>query len=422
VVARFEVERQALAMMDHPNIAKVLDAGTTERPFTPSLSPDAEGEGARRAGEGVLGAGRPYFVMELVRGIKITDYCDQASLPTKDRLDLFIQVCHAIQHALSVSYCRNPNSWETVSNYAELGFAAEPLSHIDEAVQAWREAARIDPPGTGDVQYWLGVVLGDRKHYAEALPILRATQKFYPNGDRGREVSKRLVEAEAMVKGEKPQAGAPDHAFYSDELNAWVNVKRRAFAANPADTENAKHLATVYLWVGQTNEHQAICGKLLDVTASSKDPFDHERAAKAYLILAHPAPETLKKAVAAARKVQELSSSGYADAYFPITVAMAAVRDGKPAEAESLLAEVLKSMRFRESRALALAYRTLARVHLGRTKEARADFAELNGLMPAFPPAPICSAILLQPDSMAVWLAHDEARELLYPPTSPSKP
>ena len=74
VVARFEAERQALAMMDHPNISKVLDAGSTE-------------------------AGRPYFIMELVRGIRITDYCDQANLPTKDRLDLFIQVCHAIQHA-----------------------------------------------------------------------------------------------------------------------------------------------------------------------------------------------------------------------------------------------------------------------------------------------------------------------------------
>jgi WD40 repeat protein/serine/threonine protein kinase len=74
VVARFEAERQALAMMDHPNIAKVLDAGTTE-------------------------TGRPYFVMELVRGIKVTDYCDQANLSTKERLDLFIKVCHAIQHA-----------------------------------------------------------------------------------------------------------------------------------------------------------------------------------------------------------------------------------------------------------------------------------------------------------------------------------
>ena len=74
VIARFEQERQALAMMDHPNIAKVFDAGAT--PF-----------------------GRPYFVMELVRGIKITDYCDEASLPTAERLQLFVTVCHAVQHA-----------------------------------------------------------------------------------------------------------------------------------------------------------------------------------------------------------------------------------------------------------------------------------------------------------------------------------
>jgi serine/threonine protein kinase/tetratricopeptide (TPR) repeat protein len=74
VIARFEAERQALAMMDHPNIARVLDAGTTE-------------------------TGRPFFVMELVRGIKITDYCDQNHLDTHQRLNLFIQVCHAVQHA-----------------------------------------------------------------------------------------------------------------------------------------------------------------------------------------------------------------------------------------------------------------------------------------------------------------------------------
>jgi serine/threonine protein kinase/WD40 repeat protein len=74
VVARFEAERQALALMDHPNIAKVLDAGATE-------------------------TGRPYFVMELVRGIKITDYCDQNNLSTETRLELFVQVCEAIQHA-----------------------------------------------------------------------------------------------------------------------------------------------------------------------------------------------------------------------------------------------------------------------------------------------------------------------------------
>ena len=74
VIARFEAERQALALMDHPNIAHVFDAGATD-------------------------SGRPYFVMELVRGIKITDYCDQKSLTTVERLDLFIQVCEAVQHA-----------------------------------------------------------------------------------------------------------------------------------------------------------------------------------------------------------------------------------------------------------------------------------------------------------------------------------
>ncbi|MEP6809543.1 MAG: protein kinase [Chthoniobacterales bacterium] len=74
VIARFEAERQALAMMEHPNIARVLDAGTTE-------------------------AGRPYFVMELVRGVKVTDFCDENQLPPKERLQLFVQICHAIQHA-----------------------------------------------------------------------------------------------------------------------------------------------------------------------------------------------------------------------------------------------------------------------------------------------------------------------------------
>jgi WD40 repeat protein/serine/threonine protein kinase len=74
VIARFEAERQALAMMDHPHIAKVLDAGTTD-------------------------AGRPYFVMELVRGLPVTEYCDKARLSPRQRLGLFIDICHAVQHA-----------------------------------------------------------------------------------------------------------------------------------------------------------------------------------------------------------------------------------------------------------------------------------------------------------------------------------
>src|SRR5947207_822159 len=74
VLARFEAERQALALMDHPNIARVLDGGTTS-------------------------AGRPYFVMDLVRGVPITRYCDEHHLTPRQRLELFIPVCQAVQHA-----------------------------------------------------------------------------------------------------------------------------------------------------------------------------------------------------------------------------------------------------------------------------------------------------------------------------------
>jgi eukaryotic-like serine/threonine-protein kinase len=88
VIARFEAERQALALMDHPNIAKVLDAGTIGAPDSQLSTLNSQ-----------LPLGRPYFVMELVRGVKITDFCDENRLTTQERLDLFVQICHAIQHA-----------------------------------------------------------------------------------------------------------------------------------------------------------------------------------------------------------------------------------------------------------------------------------------------------------------------------------
>jgi serine/threonine protein kinase/Flp pilus assembly protein TadD len=103
VIARFEAERQALVLMDHPNIAKVLDAGTTSEvrnqkseirkeelkrsPLTSDLCPLTSDYG------------RPYFVMELVQGLPITDYCDRHKLTTRERLELFILVCRAVQHA-----------------------------------------------------------------------------------------------------------------------------------------------------------------------------------------------------------------------------------------------------------------------------------------------------------------------------------
>jgi serine/threonine protein kinase len=74
VVARFEAERQALALMDHPNIARVIDGGSTD-------------------------TGRPYFVMELIHGVRLTKYCDELKMTTQERLELFGSVCSAVQHA-----------------------------------------------------------------------------------------------------------------------------------------------------------------------------------------------------------------------------------------------------------------------------------------------------------------------------------
>ncbi len=92
VIARFEAERQALALMDHPNIARVLDAGTTN--VDRSLR---EREFISRSEMATLG--RPYFVMDLVKGVPITAYCDQQQLPIRARLELMATVCHAVQHA-----------------------------------------------------------------------------------------------------------------------------------------------------------------------------------------------------------------------------------------------------------------------------------------------------------------------------------
>jgi hypothetical protein len=86
VLARFEAERQALALMDHPNIAKVLDGGLTE-------------------------TGRPYFVMDYVKGLPITEYCDAVRLGVPDRLQLFVQVCQAVQHAHQKGIIRGSRRW-----------------------------------------------------------------------------------------------------------------------------------------------------------------------------------------------------------------------------------------------------------------------------------------------------------------------
>lgn len=98
VIARFEAERQALALLDHPNLARIYDAGTTQ-------------------------ASRPYFVMEHVEGLPITEYCDKERLSLGDRLRLFLQVCHAVQHAHQKGIIhRDCKAYELHGPYAYLNF------------------------------------------------------------------------------------------------------------------------------------------------------------------------------------------------------------------------------------------------------------------------------------------------------------
>jgi WD40 repeat protein len=104
VIARFEAERQALALMDHPNIAKILDAGTTEDKDEGGRMKDEKGTDKGSDSSFIphpssFRAGRPYFVMDLVKGMAITEFCDQGQLTTNERLELFSHVCQAVQHA-----------------------------------------------------------------------------------------------------------------------------------------------------------------------------------------------------------------------------------------------------------------------------------------------------------------------------------
>jgi len=129
VIARFEAERQALALMDHPNIAKVLDGAATE-------------------------AGRPYFVMELVRGVKITEFCDHNNLPTRERLDLFIQVCRAIQHAASRlsglncilwQYCRGKLTAIWLFSRSQISSLPSSLSRVNASCRPSGLSLKIHP-------------------------------------------------------------------------------------------------------------------------------------------------------------------------------------------------------------------------------------------------------------------------------------
>ena len=140
IVARFEAERQALAVMEHPSIAKVFDAGATD-------------------------TGQPYFVMELVRGTPIVDYCDQRRLTIRERVRLFVQVCLAVQHAhlLGLSLTR-------------IGSMSEGFRHLDGAVRDLSELARLDPTNSS-LPGSLGRTLGLRAQARLASGAMEAARE-----------------------------------------------------------------------------------------------------------------------------------------------------------------------------------------------------------------------------------------------------
>ena len=141
VIGRFEAERQALALMDHPHIAKVLDAGATQ-------------------------TGRPFFVMELVKGLPITEYCDHRKLSPRERLELFLDVCHAVQHAHQKGIIHRdlkPSNVmvadyddQAVPKIIDFGIAKAIGGKLTERTMftqyGARRDARVHEPGAGQVQ------------------------------------------------------------------------------------------------------------------------------------------------------------------------------------------------------------------------------------------------------------------------------
>jgi serine/threonine protein kinase len=132
VVARFEAEGQALAMMDHPNIAKIFDAGVVG---------SAESQISNR--KSPIPGGRPYFVMELVRGVRITQYCDQHKLSTAERLDLFIQVCQAIQHAHQKGIIHRDIKPSNVLRIIREVEPAKPSTRLTQELAAFGERGKV---------------------------------------------------------------------------------------------------------------------------------------------------------------------------------------------------------------------------------------------------------------------------------------
>ena len=300
-----------------------------------------------------------------------------------------------------------------------LGMAEYRLGNYHAADKALQAADQTAPINAG---FFRAMSLYRQGQAAEARRLFRAAadqmkplpddeQNPLANGASGDDLIRWLAYREAaMTLGLEPSGPMP--------VNVWVATLQQELAKNPADTIRSLHLALVYLWLGQSAQHEALCRRLLDACASSSESAANDRAAKAYLLCANPDPATLKLACAAARRALASASPGDANLpWFRTVAGMAAFRDGNLPEAEELLEQAIQQPLQENQRRLALAFHIMTRWRAGRRAEARSEFDELAKLDLSLPDRARMSPLVRDQDQLAVRLACAEATALFTPQT-----
>jgi serine/threonine protein kinase/tetratricopeptide (TPR) repeat protein len=305
-----------------------------------------------------------------------------------------------------------------------LGMAEFRLGNYRAADKALLAAERMAPLNSG---FFRTMVLfrqgqaGDARKLFEATvsrmrPLPDDDQNPLASGASGDDMIVWLAYREAATMlGVEPAGVRP--------VAAWVAGLKQEFAANPVDSIRSLQLALVFLWQGNTAEHDALCRQTFDVLSGASDPAVCDRAAKAYLLRSNPEPNLLKLASASAGRAMDLAQPGDSNLpWFRTAAGMAAYREGRFAEAETLLSSAVANPLHENQRRLALVFRAMARARAGRGEEARADMVKLAKLNLAWPDPAKMSPIVRDQDQLAVRLAYHEASALMKPISTATNP